>query len=249
MMKGWNGEMLLPLTLFHTSTSIHQAIHLSHSSLLLFHTSVSLSPVGSCLEVPSVSAIQGGDRADEAQGRDIKRGMLALVLPHPISIWVAGPSICLRMIWSWLPQERKKGPPPMTNDNLRINTQVREGRRKRAESLFHHPSASVGLLINLWSLPLTLFWCLSFIFFLFTHSPTSVKIWGNFSFCNKIKKKCYGILSLFYCTRPLKSQFTFYFKHELITSLNAWSHICEAEVKMWLMALLSCKLNYNMHAC
>lgn len=117
---------------------------------------------------------RGGDRADEAQGRDIKRGMLALVLPHPISIWVAGPSICLRMIWSWLSQERKKGPPPMTNDNLRINTQVREGRRKRAESLFHHPSASVGLLINLWSLPLTLFWCLSLIFFLFTHSPTFV---------------------------------------------------------------------------
>lgn len=52
---------------------------------------------------------------------------------------------------------------PSTNDNLRINTQVREGRRKRAESLFHHPSASVGLLINLWSLHLPLFLCLSLI--------------------------------------------------------------------------------------
>lgn len=102
------------------------------------------------------------------------------------------------MIWSWLSQEGKKGRPPMTNDNLRINTQVREGRRKRAESLFHHPSASVGLLINLWSLPLTLFWCLSLIFFHFTHSYTFVSISGNLSFCNKIEKrnKCYGVTSL-----------------------------------------------------
>lgn len=68
----------------------------------------------------------------------------------------------------------------MTNDNLRINTQAREGRRKRAESLFHHPSASVGLLINLWSLPLTLVWCLSLNVILFTHSPKFVKIY----FCN-----------------------------------------------------------------
>lgn len=82
--------------------------------------------------------------------------------------------LCLRMIWSWLSQERKKGPLPMTND--RINTHVRQGRRKRAESLFHHPSASVGLFINLWSLLLTLFWCLSLIFFLFTHCFTLVNI-------------------------------------------------------------------------
>lgn len=37
------------------------------------------------------------------------------------------------------------------------------GRRKRAESLFHHPSTSVGLLINLWSLHLPLSLCLSLI--------------------------------------------------------------------------------------
>lgn len=84
--------------------------------------------------------------------------------------------LCLRMIWSWLSQERKKGPLPVTNDNLRINTHVRPGRRKRAESLFHHPSASVGLFINLWSLLLTLFGCMSLIFFLFAHCVTLVRI-------------------------------------------------------------------------
>ncbi len=150
----------------------------SHSSFTLIPPSVSYF----CVTVPSGFVSRSsicqhhprGDRADEAQGRDIKRGMLALVLPHSISIWVAGPAICLRMIWSWLLQERNKGPPPMTNDDLRINTQVREGRRKRAESLFHHPSASVGLLINLWSLPLTLLWCLSLNCVLLYHSTSQI---------------------------------------------------------------------------
>lgn len=89
-----------------------------------------------------------------------------------LSCWL----LFLRMIWSWLSQERKKGPLPMTNDNLRINTHVREGGRKRAESLFHHLSVSVGLVINLWSLLPTLFWCLSLNFSLFIHFLTLVKL-------------------------------------------------------------------------
>lgn len=51
-----------------------------------------------------------------------------------------------------------------------------EGGGKRAESLFHHPSLSVGLLINLWSLPITLLWCLSLVLCLFSHSHTFVMI-------------------------------------------------------------------------
>lgn len=62
---------------------------------------------------------------------------------------------------------RNKGPTLVTNDNLRINTSW--GGEGGAESLFHHPSASVALLINLWPLSLTLLWCLSLIFFLFPH--------------------------------------------------------------------------------
>lgn len=143
-MKSWNGEMLLPRTLSLTSPSIHQAIYLSHSSLLLFHISISLSLVGLCLKVPSVSTIQRSDREDEALGRDIKSGMLALV---PISPWIAGPSICLHMIWSWLSPERKKGLPPMTNDNLRINTRGEGGEEKKSwitlsSSISHCSSSS-----------------------------------------------------------------------------------------------------------
>lgn len=159
--------------IFHT--------HLYFCFILLCHCPQRVSASKFHLSAPS----RRGDRADEARGRHIKRWMLALVLPPPSPspplFEFAGPSICLRMIWSWLSQEGKKGPPPMTNDNLRINTPEREGMRNRAESLFHHPSVSVGLLINLWSLPMTLFWCLSLIF---SHSLTLVIISGNLSFCS-----------------------------------------------------------------
>lgn len=47
-------------------------------------------------------------------------------LPHPISIWVAGPSICLRMIWSWLSQEGKKR--PSTNDKWQSQNKHKWGR-------------------------------------------------------------------------------------------------------------------------
>ncbi len=94
-MKGWNGEMLLPSTLFHTSPSIHQAIHLSHSSLLLFHTSVSLSPVGSCLEVPSVSTIQGVTERMRPRGETSNVGCWPWFSPIPsLFELLAPPSVC-----------------------------------------------------------------------------------------------------------------------------------------------------------
>lgn len=185
----WKAEMArccCSFALFHTSTSIHQAIHLSHSSLLLFHTSVSLSPVGPCLEVPSVSAVQGGvTERMRPRGETSNVGCWPWFYTpstpptpstpsHLYLSLLAPPSVCAWFGAGCRGRERK-GPPPMTNDNLRINTRVREGRRKRAESLFHHPSASVGLLINLWSLPLTLFWCLSLIFCLFTQVCKDIK--------------------------------------------------------------------------
>lgn len=101
----------------------------------------------------------------------------------------------------------------MTNDNLRINTHVRQGRRKRAESLFHHPSASVGLFINLWSLLLTLFWCLSLIFFLFTHCFTLVKI----TIRHNLEFYLFSLNTV-----------SFYFNQKVIMSLIASSDICEA---------------------
>lgn len=77
--------------------------------------------------------------------------------------WDAGlgsPNVCAR-IGAGLLQDKEKGLPAMTNGYLRINTQVSSGgeggRRKSAESLFHHPSVSFGSLINLWTMHLPLF--------------------------------------------------------------------------------------------
>lgn len=167
-------------------TSFHS---LSHSSFTLISPSVSYF----CVTVPSglvprssicqhhPGGVTERMRPGTHQTLDAGLGFLPPPSLSPPLFEFAGPSICLRMIWSWLSQEGKKGPPPMTNDNLRINTPEREGMRNRAESLFHHPSVSVGLLINLWSLPMTLFWCLSLIF---SHSLTLVIISGNLSFCS-----------------------------------------------------------------
>lgn len=75
---------------------------------------------------------------------------------------LGSPNVCAR-IGAGLLQDKEKGLPAMTNGYLRINMQVRRGgeggRRKSAESLFHHPSVSFGPLINLWTLLLPLFQC------------------------------------------------------------------------------------------
>lgn len=179
-----NSDILPLLTLFHTSAFIHRAIHLSHSSLLLFQTSVPLSLAGWCLEVPSVSStIQGGDRADEAQGRDIKHGMLALVLPpYPSSPscpatpvpslfeLLAPPSVCAWFGAGCRRSERKGSANDKWQSQNKHTSEGGQGRGKRAESLFHHPSASVALLINLWSLPCSLLSRLSLTPFAFTIS-------------------------------------------------------------------------------
>lgn len=122
---------------FHTLWYI--ILHsLSHSSFTLIPLSVSYF----CVTVPNglvsrsffcqhhLGGWQGGwGPRERHQTRDAGLGLLAS--PHPISIWVTGPSICLRMIWNWLSQARKKGPPPVTNDNLRINI-TEEGVEKKS---------------------------------------------------------------------------------------------------------------------
>lgn len=137
---------------------IHGLPFTSHSCFTLMPPSVSCL----CISVPgglvSRSSIcqhhAGGDRADEAQGSDIKRGMLALVLPRPTSIWVDGHSIWLCMIGTWLLQDRKTDTPPMTNDNLTIKPYARQGRRKE----LNHPFILHQVPFLLFS---PLFFCLS----------------------------------------------------------------------------------------
>lgn len=78
-------------------------------------------------------------------------------------------SKCLRTNWSWLVAGQRER--PTSNDKwLSQNKHASEkgrggegGRRKSAESLFHHPSVSFGPLINLWTF--SIFDPLSFVTF------------------------------------------------------------------------------------
>lgn len=106
--------------------------------------------------------------------------------------WDAGlgsPNVCAR-IGAGLLQDKEKGLPAMTNGYLRINRRRggEGGRRKSAESLFHHPSVSFGPLINLWTLHLPLFQC---------RTPFSIHclLWP---LCNKFNwAKCFTLFFKF----------------------------------------------------